>query len=202
MTAHSHCSWETSKQAQLHFRSKAPEPDRAQRLIMKPRFVGRVTSLTFSPFLRNEALYSACVSSDRTHATEVFALETSIELERDLPPGNQLLRMRPRVGLWLTSPLDELGRIARGVETTRLLVLLSRLLGDWTEDARRPRSGIGDVVRVLSAWIESPFEPLDVCWREPLLGRAAGFSFRNFLVPLLETSEGGLGIGGGGILGS
>lgn len=129
-------------------------------------------------------------------------LETSIEFDRDLPPGNQLLRRRPRVGLWLASPFDETGLMARGVETTRLLVLLLRLLGDWTEDERRPRSGTGEVCRVLRAWMESPLELLDVCWREPLRDRAAGFSFRNFPPPLLTLSEGEVGIGGGGMLGS
>ena len=85
---------------------------------------------TFSPFLSNETLYSARVSSDRTQALESFALETSTEFERDLPPGSQLRRRRPRVGLWLTSPLDELGRMESGVETTRLLLLLLRTVGD------------------------------------------------------------------------
>jgi hypothetical protein len=152
---------------------------------------------TFSPFLSNETLYSARVSSDRTQALESFALETSTEFERDLPPGSQLRRRRPRVGLWLTSPLDELGRMESGVETTRLLLLLLRTVGDWTEDDRRPRSGAGDVVRFLRPCTGgSP--PFAMCWREPLLRRASGFSLRSFPV----CSTGAVGGGGGGTMGS
>lgn len=56
---------------------------------------------TLSPFSKNDVLYSVGLSSDIIQAFMLFTEVTSIEFERDLPPGIQLRRIRPRVGLGL-----------------------------------------------------------------------------------------------------
>lgn len=115
-----------------------------------------------SAFVRNDGLYSEVLSSVIIQACIFIAGdETSTELDRDLPPGIQLLRMRPLDGLWvalLGEDTRELGRgIGGGGMDGGALISVTESVG-WEETLRPLASATGIVIlgRMPGTGIEGP----------------------------------------------
>lgn len=129
-------------------------------------------------------LYSPPVSCDSTHACEFCtAAETSWEFDRDLPPGSQLLRSRPRlssrVGLWPS--------VEPGVAEVLCELPVSVLAPGGCADVLLPRaSGPGDGARTPTMGNE-PFRPSK---NELLLFRGSALSFLSFAGDVAETALG------------
>lgn len=121
-----------------------------------------------------------------TQASDLLALLTSTELERDLPPpGSQLLRSFPLEGLWLPS-FAESDRGLTGLDATGKPGATSVVMdGVWADMLRRPLgSGIGDVP--LAARLGCKSESWG-CWRELLRRLESRFSLCSF--PCLVASS-------------
>lgn len=123
---------------------------------------------TFSARASKWVLYSPALSDDKTQACRFPACDASCELDRDRPPGSQLLLSLPVLcpsvlgGLWLSLDCRDGGRDdglaavligagPTGFDTTRVPLILVRTGGGCAEvlrPVRRPRgSAAGDVPR-------------------------------------------------------